>query len=467
MRGCAIAVVVTVLAAAESRAAVEAPKVTPALFKTHRDAFLAQLPPGSISVVRTASETEISATTDPYRPNSDFWYLAGFPEPDAVAVFRPNAADGKRYVLFVMPKDFAAEQWTGYRAGPEGAVKTYGADEAFPLADLWTRLPALAAGATSLQFSDGGDVKFREQLLSAWRAEDENARALRPAADVGPIVHQLRLVKDATEIALIRHAAQLSADAHRAAMARTRPGVPEFALKAAMVERCLAGGSARMAYAPIVGSGSNSVILHYDADDQAMAPGSMIVNDAACEYAMYSADVTRSYPASGKFSADQKAIYDVVLAAQNAGIKMARPGIPIRDVHAATAEVVVDGLLKLGILTGARDQILKDRSYQKFYPHGSSHWLGLDVHDAGSYGYPENVERKERYGKAMTSLAPGMVLTVEPGIYIPEGSTTDKRWWNIGVRIEDDVLVTPAGAECLSCGAPREIADIEKAIAGR
>jgi Xaa-Pro aminopeptidase len=209
------------------------------------------------------------------------------------------------------------------------------------------------------------------------------------------------------------------------------------------------------------------VILHYDADDQPMAAGSMIVNDAACEYDMYSADVTRSYPASGKFSADQRAIYEIVLAAQNAGIKTARPGTPFRDVHTATAEVVVDGLLKLGILTGNRDQILKDRGYQKFYPHGSSHWLGLDVHDAGSYGYPENVERKERYGKAMTPLAPGMVLTVEPGIYIPEGSTTDKRWWNIGVRIEDDVLVTPTGAECLSCGAPREIADIEKTIAGR
>jgi len=466
MRRWVIAVVLSALGAVEARA-VDPPKVAPAFFKSHREKLLGRLPPGSIAVVRTTSESDISAVTDPYRPDSDFWYLTGFPEPEAVAVLRPSAADGKRFILFVRPKDFGEEQWTGYRAGPDGAAKTYGADEAFPLADLWTRLPALAAGTTSLQYSDAGDGKFREQLLSAWKREDANSRVLRPSADVGPLVHELRLIKDDTEIALIRHAAELSAAAHRIAMARTRPGVPEFALKSAMVGHCLAEGSARMAYAPIVGSGLNSVILHYDADDQPMAAGSMIVNDAACEYAMYSADVTRSYPAAGKFSADQRAVYEIVLAAQNAGIKMARPGIPLRDVHIATVEVVVDGLIKLGILAGSRDQNVKDRTFEKFYPHGSGHWLGLDVHDAGSYGYPEGVERKERYGKAMTVLAPGMILTVEPGIYIPEGSTTDKRWWNIGVRIEDDVLVTPAGAECLSCGAPREIADVEKAIAGR
>jgi Xaa-Pro aminopeptidase len=467
MRRFVTAIALCVLWAGESGGAVDPPKVGPEFFKAHRDRLLERLAPGSIAVVRTASEADISAVTDPFRPDSDFWYLTGFPEPEAVAVLRPSAADGKRYILFVRPKDFAEEQWTGYRAGVEGAVKAYGADEAFPLAELWTRLPALATGATSLQYSDGADGKFREQLLAAWRREDANSRVLRPSAAVGPLVHELRVIKDAAEIALIRHAAELSAGAHKVAMSRTRPGVPEFALKAAMVGHCLAGGAARMAYAPIVGSGPNSVILHYDADDQPMAAGSMIVNDAACEYAMYSADVTRSYPAAGKFSADQRAIYEIVLAAQNAGIKLARPGIPYRDVHVATVEVVVDGLIKLGILAGNRDQILKDRTFEKFYPHGSGHWLGLDVHDAGSYGYPEGVERKERYGKAMTVLAPGMILTVEPGIYIPEGSTTDKRWWNIGVRIEDDVLVTSAGPECLSCAAPREIADVEKAIAGR
>jgi Xaa-Pro aminopeptidase len=445
----------------------EPPAPSAAFFKSHRDRLLQRLPAGSIAVFLTTAESDISATTDPYRPDSDFWYVTGFPEPDAVAVLRPGAADGKVYTLFLRPKNFEEEQWTGYRAGVEGAVSRYGADQAFPLAEFWTRFPALAGSAPSLAYSDAGDATFRDKLLKAWGAEDSNATVLRPASDVGPLVHELRLVKDETELALLRRAVDLSVEGHKAAMAKTRPGVGENVLKAVMVERCLAGGGARMAYAPIVGSGSNSVILHYDAADKALAAGAMIVNDTACEYQMYAADVTRSYPASGRFTPEQRAIYDIALAAQNAAIALAKPGVPLRDLHEATVQVVVDGLLKLGILTGDRDQILKERTYRKYYPHGSSHWIGLDVHDAGSYGYPPFVKREERYGKALVPVAPGMVLTVEPGIYVPEGSTADRKWWNIGVRIEDDVLVTAAGHECLSCSAPREIADIERAIAGR
>jgi Xaa-Pro aminopeptidase len=286
-------------------------------------------------------------------------------------------------------------------------------------------------------------------------------------ADAGPLVHQLRLVKDETEQALLRRAAGLSAEAHRAAMALVRPGRGENVLKAAMVSRCLEGGAARMAYPPIVGSGRNSVILHYDVDDRPLEAGAMIVNDTACEFRMYAADVTRSYPVSGRFSPEQRAIYEIVLAAQKAGMTAVKPGTPIRDVYAATVDVVVDGLLRLGLLKGDREEIIKKRGYQKLYPHGSSHWLGLDVHDAGSYAVPEGADRKERYGLAMTKLEPGMAITVEPGIYIPEDQGVDRRFWNIGVRLEDDVLVTAAGAECLSCSAPREIADVEKAILGR
>jgi len=283
-------------------------------------------------------------------------------------------------------------------------------------------------------------------------------------ADAGPLVHQLRLVKDEAEQALLRRAAGLTAEAHRAAMALVRPGRGENALKAAMVSHCLAGGAARMAYPPIVGSGRNAVILHYDVDDRPLDGGAMIVNDTACEFGMYAADVTRSYPVSGRFSSEQRAIYEIVLAAQKAAMAAVKPGTPLRDVHAASVEVVVDGLLRLGMLSGDRAEILKSRSYQKLYPHGCSHWLGLDVHDAGSYGYPEGTDRKERYGKAMTRLEPGMALTVEPGIYIPEDPTVDRRWWNIGVRIEDDVLVTPGGSECLSCALPREIGELEAAL---
>ena len=461
------AVVAVALLAGPGLAELPAQSVPAGFFRTHRDRFLARLPPNSIAVFRNPAEDDRAASTDPYRSDSDFWYLTGYPEADAVAVFRPNAPDGKRYVLFVPPKGFAEEQWTGYRAGVEGAVKDYGANDAQPIADLWSRLPALASGATSLHYGDGEDRKFREQLLSAWGARGTDAATSRPMADAGPLVHQLRLVKDETEQALLRRAAGLTAEAHRAAMALVRPGRGENAIKAAMVSHCLEGGAARMAYPPIIGSGRNSVILHYDVDDRPLEGGAMIVNDTACEFGMYAADVTRSYPVSGRFSPEQRAIYAIVLEAQKAAMAAVKPGTPIRDVHAASVDVVVDGLLRLGILSGDRAEILKSRSYQKLYPHGCSHWLGLDVHDAGSYGYPEGLDRKERYGKAMTRLEPGMALTVEPGIYVPEDPTVDRRWWNIGVRLEDDLLVTATGGECLSCSAPREIGDVEKAIAGR
>ena len=219
-----------------------------------------------------------------------------------------------------------------------------------------------------------------------------------------------------------------------------------------------------MAYPPIVASGRNSVILHHEKDDKRLEAGEIIVNDTGCEYSMYAADVTRSYPVSGRFSPEQRKIYEIVLAAQKAGIAQVRPGVPIKDVHNATVRVIVDGLLSLGILSGDREEIFQSRSYQRFYPHGSSHWIGLAVHDVGSYGTPPGIARPERYGKSEAKLEPGMALTVEPGIYIPERSTADPKWWNIGVRIEDVVLVTPGGMECLSCGAPREIPDIEKLI---
>jgi Xaa-Pro aminopeptidase len=269
----------------------------------------------------------------------------------------------------------------------------------------------------------------------------------------------------------VREAVRLSVEAHRAAMTRTRPGVNEGALKAAMVERCLAGGSARMAYSPIVGSGPNSVILHYPDANRTMRAGEMIVNDTACEYGLYAADVTRSYPVSGRFSTEQRAVYQIVLAAQKAGIAKAVPGAAYHEIQDAAIAVTVDGLVKLGLLKGTREEIVKDRSFGKFLPHGTGHWLGLDVHDAGSYEPGAPYDPKDRFKASMSfaaKLRPGMVLTVEPGVYVPEKSEgVDEKWWNIGVRIEDDVLITEKGPECLSCAAPREIADVEKAMAAR
>ena len=446
------------------------PAIPPSFFATHRERFLAKLPAGSIAVFHAAAETTVETSPDPYRQSSDFWYLTGLSEPESACVIIPaSGGSAARFLLFVRPRDFAAEQWTGRRAGIEGAKKDFGA-EAYPIAELWQRLTALAASgrteaqAQALYYESGGDEAFGRKLLETWNAGNANALAPRPAADASPLLAELRLVKDATEIDLLRAASRISAEAHRAAMAEVAPGRGEWDLKAAMVGTCLARGAARMAYPPIVGSGASSVLLHYVNDDARLADGAFIVNDTGCEYGMYASDVTRSYPVSGRFSAEQRKIYDVVLAAQKAGFAAVKPGAAFHEVHDATVRVIVDGLLSLGILTGDRAEILRTRAYQKFYPHGSSHWVGLNVHDAGSYQYPPGVDRLARYGLAQTKLAPGMVLTVEPGIYIAAGAAPDPRWNDLGVRIEDVVLVTPSGMECLSCEAPREIADVEKAI---
>ena len=445
-------------------AAPTPPNVSPAFFASHREKLFAKLPPGSVSVFSAAREAS-GVSSDPYRQDSDFWYLTGLNEPNAVAVFLPGADPHGRYLLFVQPKDFAAEQWTGWRAGVEGAKKDFGAEEAYPVSDFWNRFPRLSSASQSLYYESGGDEAFQKKLLEAWNSGNANAPSARPAADASPILAAMRLVKDDVEQALLREASRISADAHRAAMEKVAAGRHEYDLKAAMVELCLSAGAARMAYPPIVGSGRNSVILHHERDDKRLEEGEILVNDTGCEYGMYAADVTRSYPVSGRFSPEQRQIYEIVLAAQKAGFAAVRVGAPFHEVHDATVRVVVDGLFQLGILSGDRGEVIRTRAYQEFYPHGSSHWIGLNVHDAGSYGYPPGVARLERYGKAETRLEAGMALTVEPGIYIPERSTKDPKWWNIGVRIEDTVLVTSGGMDCLSCAAPREVADLEKTIA--
>jgi len=445
---------------AGTAAAAEPPLVS---FASRRDRVLAALPPDGVAVFRS-SPADRGQASESYRQDSDLWYLTGIPEPEVIAVLRPSAT-GPRFVLFVQPKGFAEEQWTGFRTGLEGAQATYGADEAFPVAEFWDRWPDLQRGRGALHFRDGQDAAFAAKLIEAWRKGDANSSKPRPLSDAGPLVHEMRLVKDAGEIALLRRASELSVDAHLAAMAEVRPGAFEYALKAAMVRTCMAGGAARVGYPPIVGSGPNAVILHYDAANQALHAGGMIVNDTGCEFSMYTADVTRSYPVSGRFSPEQRAIYDIVLAAQRAGIAAARPGVSTGEVYGATVDVVVDGLLRLGLLKGDKAQIIASRDFMKLYPHGSSHWLGLDVHDAGSYDRDEAMkERKDRYFAQRRKLAPGMVITVEPGIYVPEDPAYDRKWWNIGVRIEDDIVVTAAEPDCLSCRLPREAAEIEKLL---
>ena len=468
MRGLAIGLVLALAAGASAAAAPAAPEPGPEFFAAHRAAFFAKMPAGSIAVVYSAPEPSVEVDAL-YRGSSDFWYLTGLTEPGAVAVLDPSGADDRRYVLFVHPREFEQEQWTGWRTGIDGARSEYRADAAFPVDDLGKELPKLWKEARLLLWSSGRDAAFRDRILDLWRAGDEQATALRPAADAGPIIDPMRLVKDGTEQALLRRAAALSAEAHVAAMKAVRPGRYEYAVRAAVEDVCTSGGAARMAYPSIVGSGPNSVILHYERDGRKMNAGEMIVNDSACEYGMYAADVTRSYPVSGTFSPEQRAIYEIVLAAQKAGFAKVRPGAAFHEVHDATVEVVTDGLLRLGILKGDRNELIRTVAYAKFYPHGSSHWLGMNVHDVGSYEFSNpDAPRLERYRTAGTKLEPGMALTVEPGIYIRDHAEgVDPKWWNIGVRIEDDVLVTPAGMDCLSCSAPREPADVERTIRGR
>ncbi|MFI5119991.1 MAG: aminopeptidase P family protein [Thermoanaerobaculia bacterium] len=457
---------VALAACSSALVAAGPPAPGPEWFASHRAALAAKLPPDAVVVLRAAAEPA-GNQLDAYRPDSNFWYLTGFSEPDAIAVFRPGAAEGKRYMLFVKPKNGAEERWTGRRAGVEGA-KDFLADAAHPVADFQKESRALLAGAKALYYADARDKDFRERLVSTWQALAAAGPEPLPALDVVPLLGQMRLVKDATEIATLREAVRLSVEAHRAALTRARPGVSEGVLKAVMVERCLAGGAERMAYAPIVGSGPNSVILHYPDANRTMLAGEMIVNDTACEYGLYAADVTRSYPVGGAFSPEQRALYEIVLAAQKAGIAKAVPGAVYHEIQDAAVSATVDGLLKLGLLKGTREELVKDRSFARFLPHGTGHWLGLDVHDAGSYEPGALPDPNDRFKVSMSfaaKLKPGMVLTVEPGIYIPakmEG--VDPKWWNIGIRIEDDILVTEKGPECLSCAAPREIADVEKAI---
>jgi Xaa-Pro aminopeptidase len=440
----------------------------PEWFLAHRSALLAMLPKDAVVVLRGPAEPP-QEVGDAYRADSSFWYLTGFPEPDAVAVFRPSAPEGKRYLLFVRPNEWREEQWTGRRAGLEGAKKVYGADAAFPVADLEKESREAFVGAKALYYLDAGDEKFREHLLTRWNRMAHMGTEPLPATDVSVLVGQMRLVKDATEIALLKKAVALTVRGHLAAMALAAPGTNEGVLKAAQVSACLAGGAVRMAYAPIVGSGPNSVVLHYPDANRTIQAGEILVNDTACEYGMYAADVTRSYPANGTFSPEQKALYEIVLAAQNAGIAKAVPGAAYHEIQDAAVAVTVDGLVKLGLLKGTREDLVKDRSFAKFLPHGTGHWLGLDVHDAGSYEPGAASDLKDRFQASMSfaaKLRPGMVLTVEPGIYIPaQMEGVDPKWWNTGVRIEDDVLVTEKGPECLSCSLPREIADVERAVA--
>jgi Xaa-Pro aminopeptidase len=392
----------------------------------------------------------------PYRQNNDFLYLTGFVEPEAIALFLPGHPK-EEFVLFVRPRDPERETWTGRRAGVEGAVVAYNAQAAYPIDKLDEKIGEYVSDRERLYYAFGRDTAFNQRVLG-WM---QQWQMLRPRSGKGPmavldpgeIVHEMRLIKSEEEIACMRKAAAIAAEGHHAAMRATRDGVHEYEIEALLDYTFRRLGGSGPAYPSIVAAGANATILHYTSNDQQMRTDDLLLIDAGAEYGGYCSDITRTFPVGGHFSEAQRAIYDLVLAAQLAAIEVIRPGVAVDAPHARAVEVLVDGLLALGLLKGERQEVISKELYRPFYMHRTSHWLGLDVHDVGKY----KLEGKARV------LEPGMVLTVEPGLYfgMNRSGDVDARYLGVGVRIEDDVLVTADGHDVLSADIPKDPADIE------
>ncbi len=395
-----------------------------------------------------------------YRQDTDFYYLTGFEEPGAIAVLAPEHPEHK-FVLFVQPKDREREVWTGWRAGDEGAKRDYGADAAFTIDKLDEELPKLAAKANSIYYRFGSDPTFDERLIG-WmrrfqRERQRNGTGPNAVIDPAEILHEMRLVKTDEELQLLRRAIDITCDGHLTAMRSLRPMTYEYELEAALLYVFRKNGSPRAGYPTIVASGPNATILHYTTNTRRIKEGDLVLIDAGTEFGYYTGDVTRTLPASGTFTEDQETIYNIVLKAQMEAINLVRPGATFIEPHERALRVLVEGMVEVGLLEGDVDTLIKEEKYKKFYMHRTSHWLGMDVHDAGPYKVADEWRR----------LAPGMVMTIEPGIYIAEDAEdVDPRYRGIGVRIEDDVLVTENGCEVLSARVPKTIEEIEGLMMG-
>lgn len=394
----------------------------------------------------------------PFRAASDLLYLTGFPEPESVLVLNP--ALEKPYVLFVLPRDREKEIWTGRRAGVEGAKERYGAQEAFTVEELDRELPRLLAGASTVHAPLGLDPAFDAKLVQAMaelRRKARGAPAPDRLADCGPLLHELRLFKDEGELALLRRAAVLTEEGHRRAMAATRPGAREYEIEAELLYAYRRGGGTGPGYEPIVAAGENATILHYRTGRDELREGELLLVDSGCEVDGYTADVTRTWPVGRRFEGAARTLYEIVLASHAAALDAVRPGSTLEAVHAAATRAIIRGLLEEKLLEGSEDSCFADKSFRRFFMHGTSHWLGLDVHDPGAY----------LRGGASRPLAPGMVFTVEPGLYVAaDDEKAPESFRGIGIRIEDDVLVTAAGREVLTDGVPRSVADVEAMRAG-
>ncbi len=438
--------------------------VGPREFAARRRRLMQALGPGSAAVFVAGSDSRRNGDVDhPFRQDSTFFYLTGFEEPEAVAVLRPSAKEP--FTLIVRPHDPAQAVWVGPRAGVEGARDTYGADQAFPIEELDKRLPELLRGAKELHYSIGQRDPLAqrvERLLIehvAGRREGAQRGAVPLDAwrDPEPLVDGLRLLKSPAEVKALRKAIDVTGAGILAAMCAVRPGMHEYEVQSVLEGIYRNEGAVRDGFPAIVAAGEHSCTLHYTASRARIEDGELLLMDTGAEWDLYSADVTRTVPANGRFTSAQRAVYDVVLAAQAAGIRRTRPGAGFHDVHNAALRVLVEGLVDLKVLRGDVDGLIEKEAYRPFFMHGTSHWLGLDVHDAGAY----------RTGGKSTRLEPGMVLTVEPGLYFaPDTKGVPARLKGIGIRIEDDILVTERGRENLSEGIPSDPDAIEAIIAG-
>jgi Xaa-Pro aminopeptidase len=436
----------------------------PSEFKRRRKQLMGMMGPQSIAIVPAALEVIRNRDVHyPYRQSSDFYYLTGFAEPDALAVLVPGRKAAE-YILFCRPRDEAKELWDGARAGLEGARKAFGADDAFPIEDLDDILPGLLEPCARVYYPIGSQPELDRRLVGWVNGIRANSRA----GIAGPLelvaldhyLHELRLYKGRSELGAMRAAARISVAAHKRVMRAAHPGLWEYQLEAEFIHECVRRGGRTQAYPPIVGSGANACVLHYVDNGHPLREGDLVLVDAGCEYQYYASDITRTFPVCGEFNEAQKALYEVVLSAQLAAIAKAVPGNHWQDPHTAAVEALTRGLVELGILKGTHrsvPKLIREEKYKPFYMHRTGHWLGMDVHDVGDY----KVDGEWRL------LEPGMALTIEPGLYVPAGSEgVPERYCNTGIRIEDDLVVTESGHEILTEGAPKTVSEIEAWMAG-
>jgi Xaa-Pro aminopeptidase len=429
-------------------------------FKKRRKQLMQRIGIGNIALISSAGVRVRNRDVDyPFRQDSDFYYLTGFNEPDALAVFIPGRSQGE-YILFCREFDEKKALWEGAHAGLEGAIKHYAADDSFPIDDIDDIVSGMLENKTKVFYPMGRDTDLDHSLQEWIRHIRSQSRSgvMAPAelASIEPIVHEMRLFKSAAELKLMRYAAQISAEAHVKAMQLCVAGKYEYQVEADIVHHFMQSGLRNVAYPSIVAGGKNACTLHYTENSDKLKNGDLLLIDAGAECDHYAADITRTFPVSGKFSEPQALLYQLVLDAQFAAIEQIKPNVPWNAAHDASVEVLTKGLVKLGLLKGTVSKLIKNEKYKQFYMHRIGHWLGMDVHDVGDY----KIHQEWRL------LQAGMVLTVEPGLYIPEDcKSVDKKWRGIGIRIEDDVLVTKNGYEILTHEVPKTITEIETLMA--